>query len=69
MSTLYDLVNVYEKGTGNWLGQCLSEKVAKDWLKQTGKVPTAHIICKNRPVDGKFPEGEDVRTTESTHSE
>ena len=61
MSTLYDLVNVYEK-TGKWLGQFTMEDAATGWLRQTGRVPSAHIVCKNRPKDGKFPEGEDVLT-------
>lgn len=55
MSTLYDLVNVYEK-SGAWLGQFMSEAAAKRWMLQTGRVPAAHLVAQTRPVDGKLPE-------------
>jgi hypothetical protein len=60
MSTLYELANVYEKATGKWLGQFTKAEAAVGWMRQIGLVPAAHIVCKNRPKDGKFPEGEDV---------
>lgn len=55
MSTLYDLVNVYEKGTGNWLGQFMSAASTDAWLKRTGRVPDAHLIVQTSPVAGKLP--------------
>lgn len=47
MSTLYEMVNVYD--ADKWLGQFMNEAAAKDWLKKNG-YDTANIeISRRRP--------------------
>jgi len=48
MSTLYDLVNVFNE-QGEWLGEFINEEVAKDWLKKKGVDVSNYEISKRRP--------------------
>jgi hypothetical protein len=48
MSSLYDLVNVFDE-QGVWLGEFIEEEVAKDWLKKKGLDVSKHEISKRRP--------------------
>jgi hypothetical protein len=48
MSTLYDLVNVFDE-QGVWIGEFINESVAKDWLKKHDFDVTKYEISKRRP--------------------
>ncbi len=48
MSTLYDLVNVFNE-QGEWLGEFINEEVAKDWLKKKELDVSKYEISKRRP--------------------
>lgn len=48
MSTLYDLVNVFDE-QGVWVGEFINESVAKDWLKKHDFDVTKCEISKRRP--------------------
>jgi hypothetical protein len=48
MSSLYDLVNVFNE-QGEWLGEFINEEVAKDWLKKKELDVTKYEISKRRP--------------------
>jgi hypothetical protein len=48
VSTLYDLVNVYDKDK-KWIGQFSNEDVAMHWLKRNGFNTTECEITKRRP--------------------
>ena len=48
MSTLYDLVNVFNP-QGEWLGEFINEEVAKDWLKKKELDVSKYEISKRRP--------------------
>lgn len=48
MSTLYDLVNVFDP-EGKWLGEFINEAVAKDWLHKHKMDLATHEISKRRP--------------------
>jgi len=48
MSSLYDLVNVFNE-QGEWLGEFINEEVAKDWLKKKGVDVSNYEISKRRP--------------------
>ena len=48
MSTLYDLVNVFDE-QGVWLGEFINEEVAKDWLKKKELDLSKCEISKRRP--------------------
>jgi len=48
MSTLYDLVNVFDE-QGVWVGEFINEGVAKDWLKKHNFDTTKCEISKRRP--------------------
>jgi hypothetical protein len=57
MSTLYDLVNVYEKSTAKWIGQFTAEAAVAIWTKQSQKSAADYFICKDSPKDGNYPGG------------
>jgi hypothetical protein len=48
MSDLYDLVNVFDEA-GTWMGQFVSEDIAKDWLKKHELDSSKYEISKRRP--------------------
>jgi hypothetical protein len=48
MSSLYDLVNVFNP-QGEWLGEFINEEVAKDWLKKKELDVSKYEISKRRP--------------------
>jgi hypothetical protein len=48
MSTLYDLVNVFDE-QGTWLGEFINEEVAKEWLKKKELEVSKYEISKRRP--------------------
>ena len=48
MSSLYELVNVYDS-ENQWLGQFINEEIAKEWLHKHGKDLSAHEISSRRP--------------------
>jgi len=48
MSTLYDLVNVFDENNV-WLGEFINEEVAKDWLKKKELDVSKYEISKRRP--------------------
>jgi len=48
VSTLYDLVNVFDE-QGEWCGEFINEEVAKDWLKKKGLDVSKYEISKRRP--------------------
>ena len=47
MSSLYDLVNVFDKDN-NWLGQFINEEVANEWIKKH-KLKNC-VVSKTRPA-------------------
>jgi len=48
MSSLYDLVNVFDEHNV-WLGEFINEEVAKDWLKKKELDVSKYEISKRRP--------------------
>jgi hypothetical protein len=48
MSTLYDLVNVFDEND-KWLGEFISKEVAEDWLNKFNFDLTKCEISKRRP--------------------
>lgn len=48
MSSLYDLVNVFDD-SDKWLGQFISEDIAKEWLKKHELDSSKYEISKRRP--------------------
>jgi hypothetical protein len=48
MSSLYDLVNVFDE-EGVWLGEFINEAVAKEWLNKHEFVVMNCEISKRRP--------------------
>ena len=48
MSTLYELINVYDKDK-NWVGQFMDIDTAKAWIKRSGKKLDDFELSKRRP--------------------
>lgn len=48
MSTLYDLVNVFDEN-GEWIGEFINEDIAKYWLKKYDYDLSKCEISKRRP--------------------